>query len=114
MKRTCVSLLVVATLVLPVMAKDKAAGAKAKTISGWITDEKCSRKSGDHSNAECARKCAEAGEKLVVVADKGQTVYNVDNQDALKGHEGQHVKVTGQDNNGTLHVDKVDRLSQSN
>ena len=94
------------------VAKDKAAGAKSKSISGWISDEKCAAKGTSADHADCAKKCEEAGKKLVVVADKGHTVYQVDNQDALKGHEGHHVKVTGQDNNGTLHVDKVQMLAQ--
>ena len=36
----------------------------------------------------------------------------MDNQDALKGHEGHHVKVTGKLDNGTLHVDNVAMLKQ--
>ena len=113
MKRFALTLLAVAFLASFSMAKDKdkAAGAKAEKISGWITDAKCAAKTGgDYSNADCAKKCAEAGEKLVVVSDKGHKVYNVDNQDALKGHEGHHVRVTGSDSNGTLHVDNVEML----
>jgi hypothetical protein len=114
MKKLGVMLLAVAFLTSFSVAKDKAAGAKSKTISGWVSDEKCAAKGTNASHADCAKKCEEAGQKLVVVADKGHTVYNVDNQDALKGHEGHHVKVTGQETNGTLHVDKVDMLSQGN
>ena len=93
------------------MAKDKAAGAKATSVSGWITDAKCAAKAGaDLSNADCAKKCAEKGEKLVFVSDKDKKVYQVDNQDSLKGHEGHHVRVTGKEDNDTLHVDKVSML----
>jgi len=95
------------------MAKDNAS-SKASKVSGWITDAKCASKAGaDLSNADCAKKCAEQGEKLVFVSDKDKKVYQVDNQDALKGHEGHHVSVTVTTNNDTLHVDKVDMLKSS-
>jgi hypothetical protein len=41
---------------------------------------------------------------------KDHTVYQVENQDAVKEHVGHHVKVTATNNNGTLHVEKVDML----
>jgi hypothetical protein len=91
------------------LAKDKA--PKATKMSGWVSDEKCGAK--DIDNADCAKKCAEAGSKLVFVSEKDKSVINVDNQDALKGHEGHHVSVTGKLDNGTLHVDKVAMLKQA-
>ena len=106
MRKFVFTLLAVALMASMSMAKDKAAGAKAEKISGWVNDAKC----GAKVNADCAKKCIEAGEKMVVVSDKDHTVYNVDNQDALKGHEGHHVKVTATNNNGTLHVEKVQML----
>ena len=90
------------------LAKDKA--PKETKMSGWVSDEKCGAK--DIDNADCAKKCAEAGSKLVFVSEKDKSVINVDNQDALKGHEGHHVKVTGKLDNGTLHVDNVAMLKQ--
>jgi len=48
----------------------------------------------------------------VLVTDKDQKVVPIDNPDAVKGHEGHHVQVTGKMDNGTLHVDKVTMLSQ--
>src|ERR1051326_661203 len=111
MKKLGLLLLAIAFLASFSIAKDKAAGPKATTVSGWITDENCAaKKDADLSNADCAKKCEEKGAKLVVVSDKDHAVLNVDNQDALKGHEGHHVKVTGKLDNGTLHVDKVDML----
>src|SRR5207245_3685746 len=91
------------------VAKDKA--PKATKMSGWVSDEKCGVK--DIDNADCAKKCAEGGSKLVFVSEKDKSVINVDNQDALKGHEGHHVSVTGTVDNGTLHVNKVAMLKQS-
>lgn len=91
------------------LAKDKA--PKETKMSGWVSDEKCGAK--DIDNADCAKKCAENGSKLVFVSEKDKSIIAVDNQDALKGHEGHHVSVTGKLDNGTLHVDKVAMLKQS-
>src|SRR5215471_3036812 len=91
------------------LAKDKA--PKSTKMNGWVSDEKCGAK--DIDNADCAKKCAEAGSKLVFVSEKDKSVLNVDNQDALKGHEGHHVSVTGTVTNGTLHVDKLAMLKAS-
>lgn len=87
------------------------AAPKSTKMNGWVSDEKCGAK--DIDNADCAKKCAEAGSKLVFVSEKDKSVLNVDNQDALKGHEGHHVAVTGTVENGTLHVTKVSMLKQS-
>jgi hypothetical protein len=114
MKKLGFSLLSVLLFVSLSVAKDKAAGAKATSMSGYITDAACAAKGGAAvSDSDCAKKCAEKGEKLVFVGDKDKKVYQVDNQDALKGHEGHHVRVTGKDDNGTLHVDKVSMLKSS-
>jgi hypothetical protein len=37
----------------------------------------------------------------------GETVYNIDNPDAVKGHEGQKVTVTGTLKADTVHIDSV-------
>jgi hypothetical protein len=83
---------------------------KVPGLTGWVTDAKCAAKGGDLSNADCAKKCAEHGEKLVFVSDQDKKVMSVDNQPALKGHEGQHVLVTGKVDNGALHVDTISAL----
>ncbi len=90
------------------LAKDNSSTPKAKKISGYVSDEKC----GAKVNADCAKKCVEAGEPVVFVTDKDQQVLKVDNQDALKDHAGHHVQVTGTIDNGTLHVDSVKMLKQ--
>jgi len=98
-------LLAVATL------SPTAALAEEGTMVGWVTDAKCAAKQGaDLSNSDCAKKCAEKGEKLVFVGSRDKKVYQVENQDSLKGHEGQHVRVTGRADNGTLHISKVVRI----
>lgn len=108
MKKLALAVLAVAFLASMSLAKPKDDTAKGKTekISGWISDAKC----GAKVDAACAKKCADAGEKLVVVSDKDKTIYQVENQDAVKEHAGHHVRVTATDNNGTLHVEKVDML----
>ena len=106
MKKLLLVILAFAFLTSVSVAKDSK--PKATKMSGWVSDEKCGVK--DIDNADCAKKCAEAGSKLVFVSEKDKSVLNVDNQDALKGHEGHHVSVTGSVDNGTLHVDKVSML----
>ena len=68
---------------------------KSTTVNGWVTDAKCGAKGASASGAACTKKCVAAGEKMVIVTDGDQKVLAVDNQDALKGHEGHHVTVTG-------------------
>jgi hypothetical protein len=111
MKKTAAVLMLLGCFASLAIAKDKAAGAKAEKISGWVSDDKCGAKGANASAAACTKKCEEGGAKLVVVADKGEKIYQVDNQASLKGHEGHHVRVTASDNNGTLHVDNVEMLA---
>ena len=89
------------------------AAAKDMTWNGWISDSKCGAKGANPEHAACAKKCIEAGEKPVFVTDKDQKVVGIANPDAVKGHEGHHVQLTGtMTDNGMLHVDKVTMLSQ--
>jgi len=98
--------LLVALSLGPGLGQSKSTKVKAPVeMEGWVSDEKCGAK--DVDNADCAKKCAEAGSKLVFVSEKDKSILNVDNQDALRGHEGHHVKVVGQVDNGTLHVTRV-------
>ncbi|HSM84575.1 MAG TPA: hypothetical protein VLT16_00430 [Candidatus Limnocylindrales bacterium] len=113
MKKIAYTLLAVAFLAsLSVAKAPKATKAKAEKISGWVSDEKCGAKGANGEHADCTKKCEEAGKKLVVVNDKDHSVINVANQDALKGHEGHHVRVTGTLANGELNVTKVVMLKQ--
>jgi hypothetical protein len=89
------------------------AAAKDMTWDGWISDSKCGVKGANADHAACAKKCIAAGEKPVLVTDKDQKVVNIANPDAVKGHEGHHVQVTGKMNDdGSLQVAKVTMLSQ--
>src|SRR5690349_18155308 len=110
MKKLLLVLFAIAFLTSASIAKDSKS-PKATKLSGWVSDEKCGVK--DIDNADCAKKCAEGGSKLVFVSEKDKSVLNVDNQDSLKGHEGHHVSVTGTVTNGTLHVTNVSMLKQA-
>ena len=68
---------------------EKAPAPKTVKLKGMVSDAKC----GAKVDAACAKKCADAGEKLVFVDDADQKVWTVNNQDALKGHAGHHVQV---------------------
>jgi len=87
------------------------AAPKDNSWDGWISDSKCGVNGANAAHAACAKKCISAGEKPVLVTDNGQKVVNIDNPDAVKGHEGEHVKVTGTLKDGAIHVDKVAMLN---
>jgi hypothetical protein len=80
--------------------------AETGSWNGWITDAKCAPK----VKADCAKKCAEMGEKLVFVDSDAKTILQVANQDALKGHEGHHVTVKGTLEKGTLTISSVEMI----
>jgi len=83
---------------------------KSTTVNGWVTDDKCGVK-GAHEGAEaCAKKCLEGGAKMVVVTDGDHKVLMVENPDALKGHEGHHVAVTGAVKGDSIRVDSAKML----
>src|SRR3989454_8259313 len=103
----CLALCVVFLLVAVVSAADK---AKAETVNGWVSDSKCGAKGANAGAEACTKKCIAAGEKPVVVSDADQRVYSVENPDALKGHEGHHVAVTGHVSGDSIHVESVKML----
>jgi hypothetical protein len=83
---------------------------KSTTVNGWITDAKCGAKGANAGGEACTKKCVAAGEKMVIVTDGDSKVLAVDNQDALKGHEGHHVAVTGTMGKDSVHVASVKML----
>ena len=104
---------VVMVVCLAAWATDSS-NSTSMSINGWVSDSQCGAKAAHPGAEACTKKCAEKGAQLVIVDDKDQKVYNVANQDVLKGHEGHHVTVTGTNTNGTLHIDKVAMLPQDN
>ncbi len=108
MKR--INLLSIALLLVSIAAW---AAPKDQSYSGWISDSKCGEKGANAGHAACAKKCVDAGEKPVMVADNDQKVMAIDNPDAVKDQIGQHVKVSGtMTSSGALHVDKVQTQAQ--
>jgi len=105
--RKTVWLLVAGVLLL---TASLALAGDAQTMKGWITDSKCGAKGANAAAAECTKKCLAAGASMVVVTDGDQKVLTVENPDALKGHEGYHVAVTGHVDGDKIHVDTVKML----
>lgn len=96
MKRIFAVSVLIALLVIGVMAKNQ-------RWTGYVSDAKC----GAKVDAACARKCIEAGEKVVFVNDGDKSVVPVANPDVLKPYAGQHVLVEGKLEDNTLTVSKV-------
>src|SRR5215469_3146672 len=84
--------------------------ADSTTVNGYVSDSKCGAKGANEKAAACTKKCIQAGAKMVVVTDGDQKVLTVDNPDALQGHEGHHVAVTGQVNGDSIHVESAKML----
>lgn len=84
--------------------------ADSSTVNGYVADSKCGAKGANAGAAACTKKCLAAGAKMVVVTDSDQKVLMVDNPDALTGHEGHHVAVTGKVSGDSIHVDSVKML----
>jgi hypothetical protein len=82
---------------------------KSQRWTGYVSDAKC----GAKVDAACAKKCIEAGEKVVFVNDGDKVVIPVANPEALKGHEGHHVMIEGKLENNALTVSKVKMVEES-
>lgn len=83
---------------------------KSGTVKGWVVDDKCGAKGASAGAEACTKKCLAAGAKMVVVTDGDSKVLAVENPDALKGHEGHHVAVTGTMGKDSIKVDSVKML----
>jgi len=83
---------------------------KGSTVKGWVSDDKCGAKGANAKAEACTKKCLEGGAKMVVVTDGDLKVLMVDNPDALQGHEGHHVAVTGTVKGDSIHVDSAKML----
>ena len=83
---------------------------KSATVKGWVSDDKCGAKGANDKAEACTKKCLAAGAKMVIVTDGDQKVLAVDNPDALKGHEGHHIAVTGTMGKDSIHVESAKML----
>jgi hypothetical protein len=84
--------------------------SKTSTVNGWVSDDKCGAKGANDKAEACTKKCLAAGAKMVIVTDKDQKILMVDNPDALKGHEGHHIAVTGHMGADSIHVESAKML----
>jgi len=84
--------------------------SKSMTVNGWVVDDKCGAKGANAGGEACTKKCLAAGAKMVIVTDGDQKVLMVDNPDALKGHEGHHIAVTGHMGKDSIHVESAKML----
>ena len=84
-----------------------AVGAFADTWSGTISDDACAAKHVNSAQADinCAASCIKNGGNAVLVV--GDKIFKIENKDAIKGHEGHKVQVTGKMTGDTIHVDTV-------
>jgi hypothetical protein len=84
-----------------------AVGAYAENLQGTISDEHCGAKhvAGSAADQKCATKCIDGGAAPVLVV--GDKVYKIDNPDAVKGHYGHKVTVSGNVSGDSVHVDSV-------
>lgn len=86
------------------------AAADSTVVKGYVSDSMCGVKGATEKHAQCMTKCLNKGAKAVIVTDGDQKVLNVDNPDAVKGHEGHHVSVTGTVTGDTIHITNVAML----
>ncbi len=103
----CVALSLVLFLVSAVWADDM---GKEQTVKGWVSDSQCGVKGAHEGAAACTKKCLDGGAKMVVVTDGDQKILTVENPDALKGHEGHHIAVTGHVSGDSIHVESAKML----
>ena len=78
-------------------------GAKASTLSGWVSDESCGLAHIKPGKESCVAKCLRGGasvghpewlpQRMVLVSDDGKTTWTVENPATLVNQAGQHVLV---------------------
>ena len=95
--------LVAVSLLLFLVELVPAGAAGPATFSGYIS---CSTiaKGAPTSDGDSVRKCLEKGGLTVIVLDNSHQVLTIDNPDAVRGHEGHRVLLTGDVTAGKLHV----------
>jgi hypothetical protein len=76
--------------------------------TGWITDAKCGANGAKAEHKQCALKCAEGGQKLVLYSTADMKTYALDNQALAKEHVGHEVVVEGEaDEDGNITVKSI-------
>jgi hypothetical protein len=84
--------------------------AADQTITGTVVDAKCA--AHGMKDSACVKSCINKGSEAVLLTDKDNKIWKVDNADAIKSHAGEHVQVTAQasSDNKTLHVTDVKKV----
>lgn len=100
-KTLSVSAVLLLTLLTPALAA-------AAEWTGWLTDEQCGAKGAKAEHADCAKKCAESGAKVVFYNTADQKLYTLDNQELALKHVGHEVKVTGEADGTSIKVASID------
>lgn len=77
------------------------------TVNGYVSDSMCGAKGAKDGHTDCMNKCLSKGASYVIVTDGDNKVLTVDNPDALKGHEGHHVAVTGTVTGNSIHINST-------
>jgi len=97
-------------------AQDTSSGTSASTDKKVAKAEKREAKAADKGkDISLTGWVKEEGGKTVFVNDKDQQNWDIYNQDAVKGHEGHHVKVKAKldESNHSMNVDKLTMLKKS-
>ncbi|MGA8872349.1 MAG: hypothetical protein WB460_14475 [Candidatus Acidiferrales bacterium] len=92
----------------------RAAGDKAMTWTGWISDSHCGAKGMSADHKACAETCVKTkNAKWVFVNEKTKRVIPIANQDSIVPDDalGHEVKVTGHIAKGVLTIDKLEAAS---
>jgi hypothetical protein len=106
MKLVRLTVIIAALLSLVAIA---AMAAPDQTMTGWVMDAKCAAK-GAAANADCAKKCIEKGEAMVLVNDADKSIVTIANPKVLEDHIGHHVKVEGSVADNKLTVTSAEML----
>jgi len=90
------------------------AAGDAVKVDGWVSDSKCGADhAGKGANAACVGKCINGGAKPIFVDDAKNTVWTIDNPDAVKGHYGHHIEATAtvDSDKKVVHITQVTMLA---
>ena len=89
-------------------------GHRSRSVRGRARRDRCRHRlasKASATNADCAKRCIERDNAAVFVNEADKSVIAIHNVDAIKGHEGHHVKVTGSImEDKSMHVDKVEMV----
>jgi hypothetical protein len=92
---------------------------KSAPHAGWISDESCAAQHTKPGRADCVQKCWRGGasvghpewkpQRAVFVADADQTLWIVENPEAVRDFPAAHVLLAGQFDSAkkTVHVEKI-------